>query len=70
MIHPEFNISEDGAHHDIALARVTEPFEFSDSIQPIKLAKNEPKAGDQVLLSGFGYWRVRTNNHSQSSSIF
>ena len=62
-------MTDNGIYNDIALARVTEPFEFSETVQPINLAKEDPKGGDEVLLSGFGYWKVR-ENHSRTLFYF
>ncbi|KAH8271878.1 hypothetical protein KR044_008670, partial [Drosophila immigrans] len=40
--------------NDVALLLLSSSLELNDNIRPIRLAKSEPKAGDSVLVSGWG----------------
>lgn len=44
--------------HDVTFVRVKQPFNFSESVQPIKLADKEPKDGETALISGWGISKV------------
>lgn len=53
-VHPNYS----NFNNDIAVLKLTEPLEFSRSIQPIALATQSPKVGSKVVTSGWG--RLRT----------
>lgn len=44
--------------NDIALVKVSRPFIFSDRVQPIKLADEQPKLGTPALVAGWGDIRL------------
>lgn len=70
VVHPGYNITEPIVTHDIAFARVAEPFEFSEKVQPIKLAEIEPMDGEEALISGFGLIKVMfETNHFESEIL-
>lgn len=43
--------------YDIALIRVAGKFIYSDTVQPIPLATEEPKDGEMVVVTGYGRQR-------------
>lgn len=45
--------------NDVALLRTSEPFIFSENIQPVRLASAEVPVGEKVIISGWG--RVKQN---------
>ena len=55
-IHPQFDSTN--KDYDVAFITVSEPFEFSDSEQPLRIATSEPRAGDVSLISGWGVTNV------------
>lgn len=58
VYHPDFNLTDEYITHDIAFARVKEPFEFSEFVQPIKMADKDPEDGETALISGWGISKV------------
>ncbi|PSN50128.1 Trypsin-1 [Blattella germanica] len=40
--------------YDVAVLKVAQPFEYSDSVQPIALADVAPKTGTPVIVTGWG----------------
>lgn len=58
IVHPEFDMTDQYITHDIAFARVKEPFQFSEFVQPIKIAEKEPEDGEIALISGWGFSKV------------
>ncbi|XP_043277367.1 chymotrypsin-1-like [Venturia canescens] len=56
VVHPEFDM-EHSISNDIALLRVEEPFEFSETVSPVPLAERgfETPAGTVATVSGWGY---------------
>ncbi|PSN50414.1 hypothetical protein C0J52_08569 [Blattella germanica] len=49
-MHPKY----EGGDYDVAVIKVAQPFQYSDSVQPITLATKEPEAGTQVVVTGWG----------------
>nr|XP_036231789.1 serine protease SP24D-like [Bactrocera oleae] len=47
--HPDYNYD-----NDIALLQLSEPFNYSSVIRPIRLATNETPAGEEVTITGWG----------------
>lgn len=58
IIHPEYELVPEHLIHDIAFVRVKEPFNYSDSIQPIEIGDKEPEDGEEALISGWGIYKV------------
>lgn len=58
------NYSRVTIDHDVAVLRINGTFKFTDSVQPVKLAGVEPKAGLVVNVTGWG----TTREGGQSSS--
>ncbi|KAI8127782.1 Serine protease SP24D [Lucilia cuprina] len=54
IVHPDYK----NFNNDIAVIKLSKPLELSGSIQPIALAKQNPKSGVKVVTSGWG--RLRT----------
>ncbi|KAH8271876.1 hypothetical protein KR044_008672 [Drosophila immigrans] len=48
------NYSDVTVVNDVALLLLSSSLELGDNIRPIRLAKSEPRAGDSVLVSGWG----------------
>lgn len=70
IVHPGFNITDDYVIHDISFVRVKQPFNFSESVQPIKLADKEPKDGEMALISGWGVRHVSKYQTFNSSTYY
>ncbi|KAJ9597878.1 hypothetical protein L9F63_011244 [Diploptera punctata] len=50
--HPKYHyITTD---NDIAVLKVSPPFEFNEKVQPVRLRKKEPKAGTRGVVTGWG----------------
>ncbi|XP_069679940.1 trypsin-7-like isoform X2 [Periplaneta americana] len=50
IMHPQYSDYD----YDIAVVRVKEPFEYSDSVQPISLTSTAPATGTSVVVTGWG----------------
>lgn len=53
--HPDYYITD----NDVAVMTLTEPLEFGDSIDSIKLAKKVPEMGTNCSISGWGETEVQ-----------
>ncbi|PNF41031.1 hypothetical protein B7P43_G08501 [Cryptotermes secundus] len=60
VMHPDYW----DADYDIAVIKVSEPFEFSDSVQPISMSSVVPPTGTPVVVTGWG--RLSTDGSSPS----
>ncbi|XP_036232199.1 serine protease SP24D-like [Bactrocera oleae] len=49
IVHPQY-----GFDNDIALLQLETPFDYSDAIQPIRVADWDVPAGESVIISGWG----------------
>ena len=58
ILHEDYNHSEQD--FDVAVMRVSTPFYFTPSVQPLSLAFRSPRAGDDVTVTGWGYLEVHT----------
>ncbi|XP_069679945.1 trypsin-1-like [Periplaneta americana] len=50
IIHPQYYNRD----YDVALIKVSQPFVYSDSVQPISLTSVAPATGTPVIVSGWG----------------
>ena len=62
IFHPNFTTIQGVPNWDVALIVVQEPFNYSESIQPINLTTSEPKAGELATVSGWGDLSVSGNS--------
>ncbi|PSN50402.1 hypothetical protein C0J52_08570 [Blattella germanica] len=58
-----------GADYDVAVIRVSQPFQYSESVQPISLTSEEPAAGTPVVVTGWGALEYEGSSPSQLQQV-
>ncbi|PSN50116.1 hypothetical protein C0J52_04699 [Blattella germanica] len=58
-----------GADYDVAVIKVSQPFEYSESVQPIPLISQEPATGTPVVVTGWGDLVFNGSSPSQLQQV-
>lgn len=60
--HPDYKFIVNNLNNNIALARVGNPFTFTNLVQPIQISNIDIGAGVPAIVTGWGYTQVIATN--------